>query len=106
VCAYHCFHTPPVLFTRLSVCVNVLIVRSNAVVQEQSDCFRDTVALTVRGDGVDIPPYTGLFSETVNKHFGKTLSLCPCSLREVLGSSSTFGVHSFGCHPKHVPLPP
>lgn len=31
--------------------------RSNAVVEEQGDSFRDTVALTVRGDGLDIPPY-------------------------------------------------
>jgi len=28
------------------------------VVQESGDMFRDTVALTVRGDGVDIPPFT------------------------------------------------
>ena len=25
--------------------------------EETGDTFRDTVALTVRGDGVDIPPY-------------------------------------------------
>jgi hypothetical protein len=31
--------------------------RNNAVVKEKGDTFRDTVALTVRGDGVDIPPY-------------------------------------------------
>jgi hypothetical protein len=31
--------------------------RSNAVVKENGDLFRDTVALTVRGDGVDIPPF-------------------------------------------------
>ena len=31
--------------------------RHNAVVKEKGDTFRDTVALTVRGDGVDIPPY-------------------------------------------------
>src|SRR3546814_14671880 len=34
------------------------ITRSNAVLVESGDVFRDTVALTVRGDGVDIPPYT------------------------------------------------
>lgn len=28
------------------------------MLQETGDTFRDTVALTVRGDGVDIPPYT------------------------------------------------
>jgi len=27
------------------------------VVKEQGDSFRDTVALTIRGDGVDIPPF-------------------------------------------------
>jgi len=32
--------------------------RSNPVVQEKGDSFRDTLALTVRGDGVDIPPFT------------------------------------------------
>jgi len=32
--------------------------RYNAVVEEGGDVFRDTVALTIRGDGVDIPPYT------------------------------------------------
>jgi hypothetical protein len=31
--------------------------RNNAVVQESGDAFRDTVALTVRGDGVDIKPF-------------------------------------------------
>lgn len=31
--------------------------RDNAVVQETGDRFRDTAALTVRGDGVDIPPF-------------------------------------------------
>lgn len=34
------------------------MTRNNAVVQENGDTFRDTVALTVRGDGVDIPPFT------------------------------------------------
>lgn len=27
------------------------------MVEETGDSFRDTVALTVRGDGVDIPPF-------------------------------------------------
>jgi DDE superfamily endonuclease len=27
------------------------------VVEEHGDCYRDTVALTIRGDGVDIPPF-------------------------------------------------
>lgn len=31
--------------------------RGNAVVQSADDKYRDTVALTVRGDGVDIPPF-------------------------------------------------
>ena len=31
--------------------------RNNAVVGQEGDRFRDTLALTVRGDGVDIPPY-------------------------------------------------
>lgn len=35
-----------------------LIARNNAVVLETGDKFRDTVALTLRGDGVDIPPFT------------------------------------------------
>jgi hypothetical protein len=35
-----------------------LILRGNAVVLETGDKFRDTVALTLRGDGVDIPPFT------------------------------------------------
>jgi hypothetical protein len=34
-----------------------LTARGNAVVRETGDRYRDTVALTVRGDGVDIPPY-------------------------------------------------
>lgn len=32
------------------------IIRGNPVVREKGDTFRDTVVLTVRGDGVDIPP--------------------------------------------------
>lgn len=32
-------------------------LRNNPVVEEKGDRFRDTVALTVRGDGVDIPPF-------------------------------------------------
>jgi len=35
----------------------LLILRGNPVVKEMGDRFRDTVALTFRGDGVDIPPY-------------------------------------------------
>jgi hypothetical protein len=35
-----------------------LTVRGNAVVRETGDRFRDTVALTLRADGVDIPPFT------------------------------------------------
>jgi hypothetical protein len=31
--------------------------RGNPVVKERGDSFRDTVVLTVRGDGVDIPPF-------------------------------------------------
>jgi hypothetical protein len=42
--------------------------RCNAVVEETGDKFRDTVALTVRGDGVDIPPY-------INIHTYKTASI-------------------------------
>ena len=34
------------------------LIRNNAVVQESGDTFRDTVALTLRGDGWDIPPFT------------------------------------------------
>jgi hypothetical protein len=33
------------------------MLRGNPVVKEMGDRFRDTVALTTRGDGVDIPPY-------------------------------------------------
>ena len=45
--------TPPdfILYT------HALTPRSNAVVSETGDSFRDTLALTVRGDGVDIPPF-------------------------------------------------
>ena len=32
-------------------------IRGNAVVEEKGDTFRDTVAMTVRGDGVDIPQF-------------------------------------------------
>lgn len=32
-------------------------LRSNAVVKELGDRCRDTLVLTIRGDGVDIPPY-------------------------------------------------
>lgn len=39
------------------VYVVYLMIRNNAVVKENGDRFRDTVALTIRGDGVDIPPY-------------------------------------------------
>jgi hypothetical protein len=35
----------------------VLPYRNNAVVTQTGDTFRDTVSLTVRGDGVDIPPF-------------------------------------------------
>lgn len=31
--------------------------RSNAVVKQSGDTFRDTMVLTVRGDGVDLPPF-------------------------------------------------
>jgi hypothetical protein len=36
--------------------------RGDPVVREIGDAYRDTVALTVRGDGVDIPPYFILHS--------------------------------------------
>jgi hypothetical protein len=36
--------------------------RNNPVVHETGDQFRDTLALTVRGDGVDIPPFFILHS--------------------------------------------
>jgi len=42
---------PPIPITHL-------LARSNAVVQETGDKFRGTVALTLRADGVDIPPFT------------------------------------------------
>jgi len=32
-------------------------LRNNPVVKETGDRFRDTLALTIRGDGVDIPPF-------------------------------------------------
>ena len=38
--------------------ISNLMSRGNAVVLETGDKFRDTVALTLRGDGVDIPPFT------------------------------------------------
>lgn len=42
--------------------------RGNAVVEEQGDTFRDTVALTVRGDGVDIPQFVVIqTSKTASK---------------------------------------
>ena len=47
-----CFVISDLIFGEL-----FLIYRYNAVVQEHGDTFRDTVALTVRGDGVDIPPF-------------------------------------------------
>lgn len=34
-----------------------LSLRNNPVVKETGDRFRDTLALTIRGDGVDIPPF-------------------------------------------------
>jgi hypothetical protein len=40
------------------ILITHLIVRGNAVVLETGDKFRDTVALTLRADGVDIPPFT------------------------------------------------
>lgn len=33
------------------------MLRNNPVVKETGDRFRDTLALTIRGDGVDIPPF-------------------------------------------------
>lgn len=38
-------------------CICTLILRNNPVVRETADRFRDTLALTIRGDGVDIPPF-------------------------------------------------
>jgi hypothetical protein len=35
----------------------ILTSRNNPVVKEQGDRFRDTLTLTIRGDGVDIPPF-------------------------------------------------
>jgi hypothetical protein len=50
----------PALFSKV-LCPNAALLikydRSNAVVKETGDGFRDTVTLTVRGDGVDIPPF-------------------------------------------------
>jgi transposase len=40
-----------------SLIKRILFNRNNAVVTETGDTFRDTVSLTVRGDGVDIPPF-------------------------------------------------
>jgi hypothetical protein len=37
--------------------ISLLFVRNNAVVLASGDAFRDTVVLTVRADGVDIPPF-------------------------------------------------
>lgn len=44
-----------------------ILIRGNAVVEETGDTIRDTVVLTVRGDGVDIPPW-------FIKHTSKTAS--------------------------------
>jgi hypothetical protein len=51
------YFTPPLLYFHTRFCQQPLMVRNNAVVKENGDRFRDTVALTVRGDGVDIPPF-------------------------------------------------
>lgn len=32
-------------------------LRGNAVVEDRGDRYRDTLVLTVRGDGVDVPPF-------------------------------------------------
>jgi hypothetical protein len=50
------FH--PLMTMVLPIPTTHLIIRGNAVVRETGDEFRDTVALTLRGDGVDIPPFT------------------------------------------------
>jgi hypothetical protein len=41
------------------------------VVEEKGDTFRDTVALTVRGDGIDIPPYVITGNPEINGDFFK-----------------------------------
>lgn len=38
--------------------ISLISNRTNPVLLEIGDKFRDTIALTVRGDGVDIPPFT------------------------------------------------
>ena len=37
--------------------IYILMLRTNPLVKETGDRFRDTLALTIRGDGVDIPPF-------------------------------------------------
>lgn len=48
---------PPSVLMSAPFSSHVSFIRNNAVVRETGDKFRDTVALTVRGDGVDIPPF-------------------------------------------------
>jgi hypothetical protein len=50
--------SPPSNFpSRLFFCISILTLGNNPVVKETGDRFRDTLALTIRGDGVDIPPF-------------------------------------------------
>jgi len=55
-------------------------------VQQQGDRFRDTLALTVRGDGVDIPPYFILHTyKNAAKASGRR---CPASEDPVKGMNN------------------
>jgi hypothetical protein len=61
--------------------------RGNAVVLETGDKFRDTVALTVRGDGVDIPPFIIVHTyATASYPSGRR---CPAGEAPVKGMNTT-----------------
>lgn len=61
--------------------------RGNAVILERGDAFRDSVALTVRGDGLDIPPFFILHTyKNAAKQSGRR---CPRNEQPVKGMNTT-----------------
>jgi hypothetical protein len=62
------------------------MIRNNVVVQETGDTFRDTVVLTVRGDGKDIPPF--LIIHTYRNASYASGRRCPASETPIKGMNN------------------
>ena len=62
------------------------MLRNNAVVYDNGDKYRDTVALTVRGDGIDIPPH--FITHTYKNASYASGRRCPANQEPVKGMNA------------------